>query len=196
MRRRNTTSPGVSSLSNRTYCNNHTARAAYSPPCAQPHCCSMYPQTKRKCYPYNAVRPPPHGDPALPNLLKLPLGGEVDGEGALPPPKEKALLDRYATRAGAELGLWLFLAGTVQVRSCQGLSCFGQLHQKMTRSKTKLGTFRHRNLATGKSLQPSHVVPRSSEHWGVHTLQKVWSRLVRQGPSTTGWCCRVFVFYV
>ncbi|CAM9817987.1 unnamed protein product, partial [Hapterophycus canaliculatus] len=31
------------------------------------------------------------------------------------PPKEKALLDRYATRAGAELGLWLFLGGTVQV---------------------------------------------------------------------------------
>ncbi|CAN0396718.1 unnamed protein product, partial [Ectocarpus sp. 12 AP-2014] len=40
---------------------------------------------------------------------------EVEEEAELPP-KEKALLNRYAARAGAELGLWLFLAGTVQAR--------------------------------------------------------------------------------
>ncbi|CBN78017.1 conserved unknown protein [Ectocarpus siliculosus] len=39
---------------------------------------------------------------------------EVEEEAELPP-KEKALLNRYTARAGAELGLWLFLAGTVQV---------------------------------------------------------------------------------
>ncbi|CAM9723524.1 unnamed protein product [Ectocarpus sp. 8 AP-2014] len=40
---------------------------------------------------------------------------EVEEEAELPP-KEKALLNRYTARAGAELGLWLFLAGTVQAR--------------------------------------------------------------------------------
>eukprot|EP00903_Cladosiphon_okamuranus_P011719 g11021.t1 len=45
-------------------------------------------------------------------------GGEVEGESRMPP-NEKALLDRYAARAGAELGLWLFLGGTVQVWGLQ-----------------------------------------------------------------------------
>ncbi|CAM9089866.1 unnamed protein product [Scytosiphon promiscuus] len=41
-------------------------------------------------------------------------GSEVEAEESLPQ-EEKTVLDRYATRAGAELGLWLFLGGTVQV---------------------------------------------------------------------------------
>eukprot|EP00752_Nemacystus_decipiens_P009160 g8182.t1 len=39
---------------------------------------------------------------------------EVEGKSGLPP-EDKALLNSYAARAGAELGLWLFLGGTVQV---------------------------------------------------------------------------------
>lgn len=127
----------------------------------------------------------PHDDPSFPDLLNaeiLPSGGEVEGEGAKPP-KEEILRHRYAMQAGTELGLWLFLAGTVQVRSCQR-GC-RVLNRKCTRSRDRKSSserYATESLAIGKgdNRRPTQVVQKAH-------CTEVFPRARRCGRD---WCAR------